>query len=105
MTIFNSILSFLFLVCSMNLLNAQNVGIGTTNPAQKLEVVGIVRLEPEAHIGTTLNRLITIDANGDISANPETGLAVQDAVTYDLSGQVIKPARSYCTCRFARTYG
>lgn len=91
MTIVKIIFSCFLFLSSISLLHAQNVGIGTTNPVQKLEVVGIVRLEPESHVGTTLNRLVTIDSDGDVSANLETGLGVQDAVTYDLSGQVIKP--------------
>jgi hypothetical protein len=66
------------------------VGIGTATPQQKLEVAGTVRLIPEAHNGATLNRLVTIDASGDVSANPESGLPLLDAVSYDLSGQVIK---------------
>jgi hypothetical protein len=84
----------LFLLLEANFLNAQNVGIGTATPAQKLEVTGIVRLAPEGHTGTTLNRLITVDANGDINANPEIGFPALDAVTYDLSGQVIRPTAS-----------
>lgn len=81
----------LFLLLEVNVINAQNVGIGTTTPAQKLEVAGIVRLDPEAHSGTSLNRMLTVDANGDINANPETGFPTLDAVAYDISGQVIKP--------------
>mgnify|MGYP000087987746 CR=1 FL=1 len=83
----------LFLL-EISFINAQNVGIGTAVPAQKLEVAGIVRLVPKSHNGTTLNRLITIDADGDINANPETGFPALDAVSYDLSGQVIKPNMS-----------
>jgi hypothetical protein len=84
----------LLLFLQLNFLNAQNVGIGTPTPAQKLEVAGIVRLDPEAHNGTTMNRMLTVDANGDINANPEIGFPSLDAVAYDLSGQVIKPNAS-----------
>lgn len=87
------ILCLCFLL-EINFINAQNVGIGTATPAQKLEVAGIVRLVPEAHNGATLNRLITVDENGDLNANPELGLPVLDAVAYELSGQVIKPNAS-----------
>ena len=67
------------------------VGIGTTAPAQKLEVDGVVRLESESHSGNALNRLATIDASGDINANYSASLAINDAVTYDISGRVVKP--------------
>lgn len=87
------IFCFLFLT-QLTCMSAQNVGIGTATPAQKLEVAGIVRLDPEAHNGTSLNRMITVDANGDINANPEVGFPALDAVAYEISGQVIKPTAS-----------
>jgi hypothetical protein len=93
--LFSKIPNFcLFFLLGITYLSAQNVGIGTAAPAQKLEVVGIVRLAPEAHNGTTLNRLITVDGNGDINANPEIGFPALDAVAYEISGQVIKPSAS-----------
>lgn len=84
-------------ITTMTLVGAtQNVGIGTTAPAQKLEVDGIVRLEPEAHSGTAFNRLATIDDLGDINANNASLLSVNEAVTYDISGRIVRPgANSY----------
>lgn len=68
-----------------------NVGIGLADPGQLLDVAGVVRLDPENHTGSALNRLATIDADGDLNANQNSGFAVNDAATYDISGRVIKP--------------
>lgn len=90
--------SSLFFTCCclfiVHLLHAQNVGIGTNAPAQQLDVNGIVRLNPENHAGNAMNRLVTLDAAGDINANNPNGLAPFDAVTYDMSGRVVKPANN-----------
>jgi len=54
------------LVCSIFFLTptiSQNVGIGVTNPLQKLHVDGTIRLNALAGVG---NRMMVVNANGDM---------------------------------------
>lgn len=67
-----------------------NLGINTKAPAQPLDVAGVVRLDPETHLGNEFNRKLTIDDTGDIRANELSTLAVNEAVTYEISGKIVK---------------
>jgi len=54
---------FVFLTDCFNLVHAQNVGIGVTNPQQKLHVGGSIRADGLASAGTAM---ITTNTNGDL---------------------------------------
>jgi hypothetical protein len=58
-----SLLALLFCIISMGLLHAQNVGIGTAAPLDKLHVNGNVRVNPLAGVG---NRLVASDPVGTL---------------------------------------
>lgn len=66
-------IKYLFLIClltAFSITNAQNVGIGTSNPTEKLHVVGNVKadtLKPSAFkltSGAGLGKVLTSDAAG-----------------------------------------
>ena len=56
-------------ICSFLQLQAQNVGIGTNNPQQKLHVAGNLRVEAIAGA----NGIMRYNANGDLVALPMSG--------------------------------
>ena len=60
------------LIFSFNYILAQNVGIGTTNPTEKLHVNGDLRING---LAGTANRLVITDANGVLTAVSTTGAA------------------------------
>lgn len=56
-------LAFVLFLNSANLISAQNVGIGTTNPLSKLHINGQLRVDTFL-AGSSNDSIVTIDANG-----------------------------------------
>jgi hypothetical protein len=72
--------------CNLNIANAQNVGIGTTTPANKLHVIAPanpIRLEG-LQVGVASDSVLTTDANGVIRYRTATAV-LSSATTNSLS--------------------